>query len=54
VNDVHLLLNDVSLPVRFIRLAAPEDHGAALGLRELFVFFLSAVRWVAGRLQEML
>jgi hypothetical protein len=37
-----------SPPVGFIRLGAPEDHEAALDLRELVVFLLGTVRWVDG------
>ena len=40
VNGVHLLLGDAVLPVGFIGLGAPEDHEAALGLRELGVLLL--------------
>ena len=48
MNDVHLLLGDAALLVRFIGLGAPEDHEAALGLKELIVFFLGSVRWVTS------
>jgi len=48
VNSVHLLLGDVALLARLVRLGAPEDHEVALGLRELGVFLLGVVRQVAG------
>ena len=44
VDGVHLLLGDATLPERLIRLGAPEDHEAALGLGELVVFLLGTVR----------
>ena len=47
VDSVHLLLGDAELPVGFIRLGAPKDHEAALGPRELVVFLLGTIRWVA-------
>jgi hypothetical protein len=47
VDNVHLLLVDVALTVGFMHLGAPEDHEAALSLRELVVFILGAVRRVA-------
>ena len=45
---VHLLLGDAALPVGLIRLGAPVNPEAALGLGELVVFFLGAVRQDAG------
>jgi hypothetical protein len=53
VEDIHLLLGDVTLLAGFICLEAPEDHAAALDLRELVVFLLGAVHRVTrlwGRL----
>ena len=44
VNGVHLLLGDVVLPAGLVRLGAPKDHEAALGLGELIVFLLGTVR----------
>ena len=44
VIGIHLLLGDAALPVGFIRLGAPEDHEAALSLRELLIFLLVAIR----------
>ena len=38
----------MALPVGLVRLGAPKDHEAAIGLRELGVFLLGAIRWVAG------
>ena len=46
VDGVHLLLGDAALPVGLMRLGAPEDHEAALGLRELVVFLLGSISWV--------
>jgi hypothetical protein len=37
VDDVHLLLSDTALPVRFVCLRAPEDHEATISLRVLGV-----------------
>jgi hypothetical protein len=48
VDGVHLLLGDAALPTGFIRLGAPEDHEAALGLGELIVFLLGAICRVTG------
>jgi hypothetical protein len=48
VDGVHLLLDDVVLPVGFILLGAPEDYEVALGLVELIVFLLGTVCWVAS------
>jgi hypothetical protein len=47
VNDVHLLLGDAALLVRFMHLGAPKDHEAELSLGELIVFLLGTVRRVA-------
>ena len=44
VDDVHLLLGDMVLPVGFIRLGATEDHEVAFGLWELVVLLLGAIR----------
>jgi hypothetical protein len=38
VDGVHLLLGDAALLAGFIRLGAPEDHEAMIGLRELIIF----------------
>jgi hypothetical protein len=43
VNGVHLLLGDATLKVRFVRLGAPEDHEAAIGLGELGVILQGSV-----------
>jgi hypothetical protein len=43
VDGVHLLLSDAALLVGFIRLGAPEDHEATIGLGELIVFLLGTV-----------
>ena len=48
VNGIHLLLSDAVLPTKFIGLESPEDHEAALGLRELSVFLLGIACQVAG------
>ena len=48
VDDVHLLLGDAALPVGLIRLGAPVNPEAALGLGELVVFLLGAVHRVIG------
>ena len=48
VDDIHLLLDDAALSMGFIRLGAPKDHEATLGLRELVVFLLGTVHQVAG------
>ena len=48
VKGVHLLLGDTALPVGFILLGAPENHEAAIGLKELSVVLRGSVRWVAG------
>ena len=56
VNGVHILLGDVALPAGLICPGAPEDHEAALDLRELGVFLLGAIRWVIslqGRLLSL-
>ena len=37
VNGVHIPLGDVALPAGFIRLGAPKDHEAAIGLKQLSV-----------------
>ena len=44
VNGVDLLLDDAVLLVGFIYLGAPEDHEAAIGLGELSVVPLGAIR----------
>jgi hypothetical protein len=43
VDDIHLLLGDAALPVGLIRLEAPKDHEAVLGLEELIILLLGAV-----------
>jgi hypothetical protein len=43
VDGVHLPLGDAALPAGFIRLGAPKDHEAALGLGELVVFLLGTI-----------
>jgi hypothetical protein len=48
MDGIHLLLDDVVLPVGFIHLGAPEDHEAALNLEELVVLLLGTIRRVAG------
>ena len=48
VDSVHLLLGDATLPMGLVRLGAPKDHEAVLGLGELIVFLLGAVHRVAG------
>jgi hypothetical protein len=48
VDGVHLLLSDATLLAGFIYLEAPDDHAAALDLRELVVFLLGAIRWVTS------
>ena len=56
VDGIHLLLGVAALPVRLMRLGAPKDHEAVLGLGELVVFLLGAVRWVTslrGRLRAL-
>jgi hypothetical protein len=47
-HGVHLLFGDVALSAGFIRLGAPKDHEAALGLEELNVFLLGTVHRVIG------
>jgi hypothetical protein len=47
VDDVHLLLGYVALPVGLVRLGAPEDHEVELRLGELGVL-LGIVRRFAG------
>jgi hypothetical protein len=37
VDGVHLLLCDAALPARLVRLGAPEDHEAAIGLKKVSV-----------------
>jgi hypothetical protein len=53
VDGVHLLLSDAALSVGFVRLGAPEDHEAVLGLVELGVLLLGAVCRCTG-LQDRL
>jgi hypothetical protein len=48
VDDIHLLLGDAALPAGLIRLEAPKDHEAVLGLEELIILLLGAVNWVIG------
>jgi hypothetical protein len=43
VDGVHFLLSDAALLAGFIRLGAPEDHEATIGLGELIVFLLGTV-----------
>jgi hypothetical protein len=47
VDSIHLLLDDAVLLARLIRLGAPKDREAAIGLRELGVFLLGVVCQVA-------
>ena len=56
MDGIHLLLGAAALPVGLMRLGAPKDHEAVLGLGELVVFLLGAVRWVTslrGRLRAL-
>jgi hypothetical protein len=46
VDGVHLLFGDTALSAGFIRLGAPKDHEAVLGLEELVVFLLGTACWV--------
>jgi hypothetical protein len=44
VNDIHLLLDYAMLQAGFVRLGAPEDHEAVIGLGELGVILRGSVR----------
>jgi hypothetical protein len=48
VDGIHLLFSDVALLAGFICLGTPEDHEAALDLRELIIFLLGIIRRVTG------
>ena len=48
VDNVHLLLGDAVVLIGFIRLGAPKDHEAMLGLGELVVFLLGSIRRVTS------
>jgi hypothetical protein len=48
VDDIHLLLGDVALPVGLICLGGLEDHEATIGLRKLSVILRGGVRLLAG------
>jgi hypothetical protein len=43
VDGTHLLLSGAALPARLVRLGAPKDHHAAIGLKDLGVFLLGVV-----------